>query len=143
MFSTISLLFTLLKRKLSMMFGSFSTPETPTTSTFNLSFVKLANRWYADIPTWEGSADNLEMVARADDLLEFLSKGKKIVSLQISYEPIDKAIELTKIKTDVAGATYRVENLPDFRCKTIWLCNVTKFVCGGIHPDKFYFKQID
>lgn len=34
--------------------------------TKRIRFVMLAKRWYADIEEWEGSADNLEMVAGAE-----------------------------------------------------------------------------
>lgn len=80
---------------------------------------------------------------RGRDLLTYLSENGKEVTLDVNEEPTEGAAELTKTKTDPYGATYKIENLPDFGRETIWLCNVTKFVYGGEHPAKLYFKVVE
>ena len=44
----------------------------------NLTFIKLSNRWFVDIP-WYGMLEDLEMVNGADIFLEAISFDNKIV----------------------------------------------------------------
>jgi len=46
-------------------------------------------RWYVDLPEWEGSVDELEMVAGADLFLELLSQGEETVFLTLSTVPFE------------------------------------------------------
>ena len=45
-----------------------------------LSFVKLSERWFVDIP-WEGDVSDLQMVAGADLLLDSLCNGNTRISI--------------------------------------------------------------
>lgn len=110
---------------------------------FNLGFKKKNNLWYADIKNWPQSHEaNQLMVNGADDLLEYLSKGKKYITLNIKTEDPNNSeyICLEKIHEDSMGGTYKLKNHPEFK-NTVWLCNVTKFVMGQ-HPDIIWFKVI-
>ncbi len=82
------------------------------------------------------------MVCGADKLLEHISEGHDYVKLNIrTSDPQDPAyICLDKIEEDEMGGTYRVCDYPEFT-RTVWLCNVTKFVMGE-HPQKIWFKGI-
>ena len=100
-----------------------------------LTFNKEDNKWYIDLPEWEGDKAELQMVMGADDRLDEISKnGNKVVML-VSLEPFDSSeiVELQRIEFD--GATYL------FREKEMWLCEVTLSVFGEF-PDRFYVKVI-
>ena len=113
------------------------------TKTVELDFVKLANMWFADVPNWQDSLEELQMVAGADTLLEELAKGKKVVSTTISNQPLDDAsVILRKVKENTygGGADYKVDAAGlDMNGQPVWLCGVTKFVFGA-HPDAIYIK---
>ena len=92
------------------------------------------NRWYIDLPKWEGSIADLEMVAGADNMLDELSLNGDEVILDLSIE--DKGIDYSILEFQQltsGGADYTWGN------KIIWLCDVTKFVFGGF-PGRIYFK---
>ncbi len=103
-----------------------------------LTFMKIANKWLVDLPTWTGGLDDLQMVAGADTFLDEVGGGKHVVTIKLSTTPIDNVLyKLTKINEDAMGGTYHAENVP----YSIWLCNVTKFVFD-CHPDTFYISDI-
>lgn len=110
-------------------------------TTKTLEFYKEDNgRWYIDLPEFleggfGGKAD-LEMVAGADDMLEVVGNGSSRVALEVGEKPFDNAdILLLKYKNDEAGANYKT-NISDV--KDVWLCNVTKYVFGGYHPQNIF-----
>ncbi len=47
------------------------------------------NRWYVDLPEWEGDQAELEMVCGADTMLDILAQGDGEVRLTLSLEPIE------------------------------------------------------
>ena len=54
-----------------------------------LNFVKEEdNRWYIDLPNWEGDKADLEMVMGADTLLEYISNNGDYVSIKISLDEL-------------------------------------------------------
>lgn len=98
----------------------------------NLNFVKLANRWYAQIPDFPESVDELQMVDGADTLCELLDNDEDgIVKTTLSLsEPKDKnyyKLEFIQSTGDI-GADYHVSGNIEM---DIWLCNVTKYVFSG------------
>lgn len=110
-----------------------------------LTFNKISSRWYIDLPEWEGSFDDLEMVAGADDLLEALSR--KLHKNSITFEvwtsrPDVPCASMNLIEYTREGATYQVNNCMFYK-GTAWLCNVTKFVFGGYHPRDIFFKVVN
>jgi len=118
---------------------------------YRLAFNKEANeRWYIDLPSWTGSHANLQMVAGADDLLDFLLKKNNRVEAEVvkSDEPIpeldadERFFRCDRIDTSVfSGATYTVNGLDGFN-KTMWICPVTLFVLGE-YPKYIYISQIN
>lgn len=106
-----------------------------------LDFYKLAGGWYADVRTWTGSVQNLQMVAGADELLEYLSEGDHVVRLKISRED-NGGLHLVKIEDIYDGADYRVVNCPECGIVSLWLCGVNNFYWGGEAPDDIWFNRI-
>lgn len=112
----------------------------------NLKFYRNEdNRWYVDLPEWEGSKDDLEMVSGADSLLDIISwnyfDGLDYVMINVT-ETEDNSKVSYKLVLDTildAGAIYYVHNqyLEPFE---IWLCDVTKFVFNGEFPKIIYFE---
>lgn len=102
-----------------------------------IDFVKLTNKWFADIVNWSGSVMDLEMVCGADKLLDEISKGHRHVSLIVSPDEIDteEKYVYNLIKVDNDGGTYR-----NIEGNQIWICNVTVTVFGEF-PEKIWIKS--
>lgn len=95
------------------------------------------NRWYVDLPDWDGSIDDLEMVCGADTMLDIISQGDTKTVIYLSEQEIEyHKYTLTKLRDEYDGATYLVEgqNITPFEA---WLCSVTKWVFGYL-PHKIY-----
>ena len=103
-----------------------------------LSFVKLSERWFVDIP-WEGDVSDLQMVSGADLLLDSLCNGNTRISIEVSTDLIKDYIHLNRVSEDEFGATYRV-NTPNF-IGEIWLCPVTLAVFPN-YPKDLYMKVL-
>lgn len=107
-----------------------------------LTFVKLCNNWYVDLPQYGGELSELEMVAGADELLqEIVEQSDKThqVTLEIVEDKKDSDIQLYLAELNNVGGTYKVYSNDKFNTKEVWLCNVTKFVFGE-HPDEIFVK---
>lgn len=100
-------------------------------------FIKEAgDRWYIDLPNWEGSKDELEMVEGADILLDIIAQDESIVDVTISTSYFPEAeFTLDFRRIDSAGAWYQVKG--QFHTFEAWLCEVTKFIFGNF-PNKLY-----
>jgi hypothetical protein len=100
-----------------------------------LKFYKEAdNRWYVELPEWQGSKADLEMVAGADTMLEYMAEDKDHVFLYLSeteFVGADK-LDLVCLAADLGnGAYYRMEMYNGIELNLeMWLCDVTKFVFG-------------
>lgn len=110
-----------------------------------LTFNKIAGRWYVDLPEWKGSFEDLEMVCGADDLLESLAL--RLHTRSITFEVWTSKPDIpcgifSKIDQTLDGATYQIFNCMFYK-GTAWLCNVTKFVFGGFHPNQIFFKVVN
>lgn len=103
------------------------------------------NKWYVDLPTYDGDHEDLEMILEAEALLDMLSEGDDRVTIDVSTEPKDDGeyISCILVKHDDDGGTYLI----DYNEKkmvfvdTFWLCNVAHFVFGE-HPKQIYFNLI-
>lgn len=109
--------------------------------TFNYNFYKTPeHRWYIDIPNWEGSKDDLEMVSGADTLLDILAQSDNKINLSFGDKNISDAIALTKIKDtpEIGGALYNLDMYCgiDYNLE-IWLCGVTEWIFGYM-PNTIY-----
>jgi hypothetical protein len=106
-------------------------------------------RWYVDLPEWEGSVDELEMVAGADLFLEILSDGEQTVNVILSTVEFEGADilefkELGRIESWELGEGAWYEMIGymgiDYEL-TMWLCDVTKFVFDEF-PKNIYFQKV-
>lgn len=110
-----------------------------------LTFNKISDKWYVDLPEWEGEFEDLEMVLGADTLLEALSMRlhRNSITFEIWTSKPDVPCGVMKmIDSTKDGATYQVSNCMYYN-GTAWLCNVTKFVFGGFHPINIYFRVVN
>ena len=103
-----------------------------------LSFVKLSERWFVDIP-WDGDVADLQIVVGANLLLDSLCNGNLRISIEVSTDPIKDYIYLNKISEDEFGATYWI-NTPNFSGE-IWLSPVTLAIFPD-YPKDLYMKVL-
>jgi hypothetical protein len=107
----------------------------------NYTFNKEQGCWYIDLPNWEGTKDELQMVGGADTLLDHLSNNGATVDVILSTEKkiITPGFQTLKriIQTPPNGCVYHLGFTP------VWLCNVTKFVFEGMFPRQIHFKVVN
>ena len=92
------------------------------------------NRWYVDLPEWEGSKAELERVDGAESMLEYMAEGEGQVWIILSesdFENADK-LEFLRLATEIEnGAFYKLDKYRGIEIGLeMWLCDVTKFVFG-------------
>jgi hypothetical protein len=98
-----------------------------------LNFVKLAGRWYAQLPDYDGDPWDLEMVEGADVLCDMLDSNNGIINATLSTEPFDDLIvPSSECTLDFINSTGT--DGVNYRCREykldVWLCNVTQYVFG-------------
>jgi uncharacterized protein DUF6717 len=100
------------------------------------------NKWYADLPEFSFSKEELEMISGADTMLEIISQGENEVILLLSDELFEKAEILTKVKDtpEIGRAVYIINYYQGFQYDLeLWLCDVTKALFKEL-PNKIYLK---
>jgi len=113
----------------------------------NLRFYKTEkDEWFVDLPEWEGSLEDLQMIQGADEWLNLLSNGEKEVELSLANEPFQHASFLTLIRLGEenlgGGANYFLESYQNEKADLkIWLCDVVGFIFGD-YPQRIYFAVI-
>jgi hypothetical protein len=101
------------------------------------------DRWYIDLPEWQGPRANLEMVMGADVMLDVLSSGNERVNVTFSNHAtseFDAELKLTHLSNGdytVTDLTNQYTSVPD----QIWLCGVTQFVFQSDYPQEIYLKR--
>lgn len=97
-------------------------------------------RWYVDLPSWPGDKDDLEMVAGADKLLDYLSNNANEISLILSTDSFENCDVLNLVQQcgKGGGALYSYNTEKD---NILWLCDVLKFVFKSF-PEKIYIKKV-
>lgn len=107
----------------------------------NYIFNKEQGSWYIDLPNWEGTKAELQMVAGADTLLDHLSNNGTTVNVELSTEKAvtTPGFQTLKriVKTPPNGCVYHLGFTP------VWLCNVTTFVFDRIFPSQIHFKVME
>lgn len=108
-------------------------------------FVKdIDNRWYVELPEWEGSRADLEMVAGADTMLEYMAEGNDYVNTYISETEFDGSdkLEFIGLATEFEnGAFYKMDKYKGIELGLeLWLCDVTLFVFGKFPKEIFISK---
>lgn len=106
----------------------------------NLRFYKKNNRWYADVPGH--TEEENEMVCGADTFLDYVSKGKSEITINIQTTPSCHSryayATCFVLKHNSEGATYQIVSGDDsIDGHTVWICNVTHDVLGE-HPSYFF-----
>lgn len=101
-------------------------------------------RWYVDLPEWEGSKANLEMVAGADTMLNYMAEGSDQINLFMSEEDFEGAdkLEFIRIADEIGdGAHYLMKSYVGIEFNLdVWLCGVTTFVFNGRYPSIIYIS---
>lgn len=109
----------------------------------HVKFVKDPDgRWYLDLPAWDGSRAELEMVMGADELLDLLAKGPQVY-MWLDKEPFFDCDVLYRLElgpVGKGGAYYFSEVLKGKR-NSLWLCDVCLFVLGEF-PTAIYYQVI-
>ena len=99
------------------------------------------DKWYIDLPDWNGSIDDLEMVQGADTMLDKVSGYTNECYLEMSDEPFDgsEAIRLVNdLSKSVGGGDYIMESYKgELVNHKMWLCEVVVKVFGEV-PAKIY-----
>lgn len=103
------------------------------------------NRWYIDLPEWTGNVCELEMVAGADKMLDYMADGKTKLSLILSVEDFENSnkLEFIELANNIEnGAYYKLDTYNGINLNSeMWLCDVTKFVFGKF-PETIYFAVV-
>lgn len=103
------------------------------------------NKWYIDLPDWQGHKADLEMVEGADIMLDHVSNGATEVSLSLSEQPFSGA-DMLELKYDYSkqtggGGIYFLKKYNgQIMNQEMWLCEVTEYVFGAL-PPVIYFKK--
>lgn len=102
-----------------------------------ISFVKLAGKWFAHFPDYPKSPDDLEMVMGADVMCEMLDVNNTgFITIHVSDKLFEDLITTREYVLDFVditgdeGAYYKLRNFD----LDVWLCNITKYALG-------YFPQ--
>lgn len=102
-------------------------------------------RWYIDLPEYQGSKEELEMVAGADSFLEVLAEGEDKVMLLLSETPFSGSDVLVRLDDEevIVGMMYELNSYKGIPMDLImWLCPVTVFVFGK-YPNYIHFSKIN
>jgi len=104
------------------------------------------NRWYVDLPEWNGPKADLEMIDGADSMLEYMAEGSGEVRAIMSTQKVDNVYHLIFIREPPEigeGAQYLLEEYLGLTIYLrVWLCDVTKFVFGEF-PENIWIIPID
>ncbi len=103
------------------------------------------NRWYIDLPGFEGDQAELEMVAGADTMLDIISEGVDSVKLCLSTEYFvnSDTLEFVRLADEIGnGAIYLLNEMNGIQFDMeMWLCSVTTYVFGE-YPPEIYFSKV-
>lgn len=102
------------------------------------------NRWYVELPEWEGSKADLEMVAGADMMLDYMAEDSNEVQAYLSIEPFEGAdvLQFQRLATEIDnGAFYLMPKYLGIDLNLeLWLCDVTKWLFGNF-PETIYLQK--
>lgn len=102
--------------------------------------------WFVDLPEWEGSLADLQMVAGADTMLDIFAEGNNEVRLMLSEKYFDNSevLEFKNLAEDLGnGAYYKLDKYKGISFNhEVWLCDVTLAVFGKF-PQNIYISVIN
>ncbi|MEI6950727.1 DUF6717 family protein [Paraflavisolibacter sp. H34] len=112
------------------------------------TFVREDDRWYIDLPLYldkGGSKEDLLMEGGADDILDFLSMGKKKVNIMIDTLPFESCdtLELAEVcGPPMGGGYYRLHaGRGRVISEQMWIRDIALFLFGDL-PQQLYVKRI-
>ncbi len=98
-------------------------------------------RWYIDLPDYDGKKADLEMVLGADVMLNIMAGNNDIVYLYISEVFFDNCSELIFQQVNKfigSGADYILKSFQGIDMNiNVWLCDVVLFIFGKF-PKNIY-----
>jgi len=110
-------------------------------------FIKTGWEWFIDLPEYleqGGTQGDLQMVEGADKMLDMMAGDADSVILSIAKDSFDNAdlLVLTeKCDPYIGGGYYFMEYYEGKEVRrTMWLCQVTEFVFGGL-PEKIFVRR--
>ena len=107
-------------------------------------YKETSNRWYIDLPDWTGSKDDLEMVAGADAMLEYMAEGKNEVSVIVSETDFKGAdvLNFVRMADEIGnGAYYHFNSFKGVKIGLdMWLCDVVLFVFNNVFPKQLFLS---
>lgn len=89
--------------------------------------------WFFVAPDWPGLRSSLQMVAGADDLIEWMSRGSDLVKVDVFLS--------AKQDFDLATATSTRGDYITDDGRSFWLCPVAQWFFG-FYPKHFWFRPI-
>lgn len=112
-----------------------------------LKFYKeIDGSWFVDLPEWEGSKADLQMVAGADTMLDMIAEGEKEVRLNLSEKHFNNSdvLEFKSMAEDLGnGAYYKFEKYKGIEINhDVWLCDVTLEVFGHF-PKQIFISAVN
>jgi len=102
-------------------------------------------RWYIDLPEWTGSKSELEMVAGADNMLDYMAEGNNEVHAYISETAFEGSdiLKLKGLADDIGnGAYYLMKNYKGIELNlSMWICDVCLFVFNNKFPEQIFISS--
>ena len=109
-----------------------------------IKFYRKENRWYAYLPEYleqGGTEEECEMIAGADDWLDYLSNHGDEITIELSDENV-LSEKISLYESDEYGATYIAHTYKEEDInQVLWLCPVTVFVFGN-YPQSIYYHVL-
>jgi hypothetical protein len=99
-------------------------------------------RWYLDLPEWEGDKADLEMIYGADKMLDLIAKGDRSVYFTVKTRPFVNGTPLTLIEDNLpqGGGLYLLKAYNGVELnQKVWLCDVTTHIFRRL-PKVIYFE---
>lgn len=107
-------------------------------------FYKEEKTWFADIPEWLGSKEELMMVSGADTMLDVLSERGTEIELDMSTKEFPDSMRLQLLRLGeegIGGGYYRMFKGENEILAEMWLCDVTKFVFNSPMPNTIFIRK--
>lgn len=106
----------------------------------NLKFIKeIDNKWYIDLPDWQGDKEDLEMVAGTDILLDTMAQGDNEIYASVSEEYMEHKYKLLALyEPEYTGMLYNLYDSKDKFMMIVWICDVAKYLYNGKFPQRLF-----
>lgn len=103
-------------------------------------FIKLQNKWYCDVPDWDGhDIEELEWAEQGFNLCEELAEGDESMIIEISDKQLSDSIYLAQWYSTDYCAIYEC---PHHIFDCIFLDAGCKNIIGDYFPNTLYIRRI-